>query len=78
MSCIEGQGKMNEEEIKQKIQEVEEQLEITKVNMVSIDYYDKLLQIHDGLWALLYFKTNLEKDFLTPPKEGDGKKERVK
>ena len=66
--------KMNEEQLKQKIKEVERQLEISEINMVTIDYYDKLLQILHALWDLLYFKTNQEKTFLDPPKEDDEEK----
>lgn len=54
---------MNEEEIKEKIREVEEKLK-EKVTLLNYDYYDKLLDILRKLWDLLYFKTNQEETFL--------------
>ena len=54
---------MNEKEIKEKIKEVEEQLE-QEVNILNCDSYDKLLDVHKKLWDLLYFKINQEGTFL--------------
>jgi len=55
--------KMNEEEIKNKIEEIREKLKV-EVTCVNYDYYDKLLDIERKLWDLLYFKTNQEKNWL--------------
>ena len=60
---------MNNNQIKQKIKEVENQLEIIRVDMVTADYYEKLLHLHVGLWKLLYFKTNQEEKYLEEPIE---------
>ncbi len=54
---------MKEEEIKKKIEEVEEKLK-EDVTLLNYDYYDKLLDIHKKLWEMLYFKVNLEKTYL--------------
>ena len=63
--------KMFPSQIKQKIKEVEHQLEITEVNMVSVEYYKELLIIYHELWELLYFKLHLEKTYLDAPKKED-------
>ena len=56
-------------QIRKKIKEVEHQLEITEVNMVSVEYYKELLQTHQELWNLLYFKLHEEKTYLDAPKK---------
>lgn len=58
---------MDEKIIKQKIKEIEEQLESQEINMVSIDYYEKLLIVHARLWDYLDFKKNSEATYLDPP-----------
>ena len=59
---------MNEKEIKKKIEEVEGQLK-QKITMLNFDYYEGLLDIHNKLWDLLYFKKHQEKTFLKKGKE---------
>lgn len=55
---------MKEEQIKQRIIEVEEKLEKLELTLANYDYYDKLLDIHKKLWELLYFKKNQEGTYL--------------
>ena len=55
--------KMNEQEIRDQIKDVEEKLK-ADIILLNYDYYDKLLDIHKKLWDLLYFKLNQEKTFL--------------
>ncbi|KKL94986.1 hypothetical protein LCGC14_1859110 [marine sediment metagenome] len=60
---------MDIKDTRKKIREIEDQLKSTKINMVSAEYYEKLLHIHSELWLLLYFKINQEKTYLDPPKK---------
>lgn len=64
---------MNLNKIKQKIKDVEEQLENTKIDMVTSEYYRNLLKIHSDLYDFLYFKIHNEKTYLDPPKKEEDK-----
>lgn len=55
---------MNQQQIKEKIKEIEKEIEMTEVNPTNYDYYDNLLDIHKKLWDFLYFKKNQEETFL--------------
>jgi len=55
---------MNEKEIREKIKETEEQLKVNRINLITANDYAKLLEIHNNLWNLLYFKVNSEEHFL--------------
>jgi len=50
--------------IRKKIIECEGELEKTKITIITASDYAKLLEIHNELWQLLYFKTHQEKYFL--------------
>ena len=54
---------MNEKEIKKRIEEVEAQINSVDLSMTTVEYLDKLLDIHTKLWNLEYFKKHQEKNF---------------
>ncbi len=54
---------MKIEEIKKKIEEVDELLKM-EITLINYDYYDKLLNIQENLWKLLYFELNEKKNYL--------------
>lgn len=51
-------------EIKRQIKKIEKLIVETEITLLNYDFIDKLLDIHQKLWGLLYFKLNEEKDFL--------------
>ena len=67
---------ITDKEIKSRIEEVEELIKQTHLDLITSDFFLNLFKIHDSLWDMLYFKKNLEKDFLKPPKKEKETKEK--
>ena len=55
---------MNEKEVRQKIKEVEKEIEKNKVTMATAESFLRLIDVHKSLWEFLYFKLNQEENYL--------------